>query len=462
MNFTSSQILEISGALLVAFTAMVLSYRLPVRFLVAILFVTIPFQFIDTRYGSINVAIAFLFAFFLFVRGEIKLMPLKWSTIFLILCVLLSFTQVHPSHNLSQMVYLGGFFSCFAVFLIIYNFVVKEGNLLFVFRLLFLLNVLVVVYSALQIMAGGKNYVELFGGLKISIVPARGGGDSRLAGPFGSTKPGLFAEYLVISNLLIAYAVLFVKSGKEKLSLLLLALCNLGCLVATGNRGGLIGIVLFFCLFLFSMRSVLGVANTVKILVASVALFIVSAALIMNFTSYNRLFERLENTKVDGAVPDTRARAWPAAIAHFQESPLLGHGPRLRLQDDKIINYPDHKVIDFPHNLYLYLLCTVGIVGLSAYVIFWLSMLLNLGVGTGGRTGDDLLDHFPKLSVLLVIYILFDQIKIEYARYNSFDYAHFLFALFGLFLGMSERKRQLMGRSSINKFNWRQDLGVNN
>lgn len=461
MNFTSSQILEISGALLVGFAAMLLSYRLPVRFLVAMLMIAIPFQFIDTRYGSINVAIALLFGFFLFIRGELRQAPIKWSIILLIFCVLLSFTQVHPAQNLSHMVYIGGFLSSFAVMLIVYNFVLKEENSLFIFRLLFSLNVLVVGYSALQIMAGGRDYFELFGGLKISIVPARGGGDSRLAGPFGATMPGLFAEYLVISNLIIAYAVLFLKSGREKLFLLVLALCNLGCLVATGNRGGLIGIVLFFGLFLFSMRSVLGIANTIKILVASVILFVVSAAIIMNFTSYNRLFERLENTQVDGAVPDTRARAWPAAIAHFQERPLLGHGPRLRLQDDRVIKYPDHEVIDFPHNLYLYLLCTVGIVGLSGYIVFWLSMLFSVGTGTSGRTGDDLLDHFPKLSLLLILYILFDQIKIEYARYNCVDYAHFLFALFGLFLGMSERKRRLLGQSSTNQFNWRQDLGVN-
>ena len=457
MNFTSSQLIEISGALLVCFIGMLLCYRMPIRYFVGIIVVMMPFQFINTRFGSINIAIAFMFGFFLFIRKELAVVPVKWAVILLIFCVLLSFTQSHPAQNVSHMVYIGGFISSIVVFLIVYNFVVQEEDPHYFFRLLVIMNILVIGYSLLQLKAGGKSYVDL-GGLKISIVPARGGGDNRLAGPFGVTMPGLYAEYLVLSNLVIAYLVTFAKNNRDKVLLLLLALCNLGCLVATGNRGGLIGIVLFFALFLVVMRKVLGVGNTVKIMVISPVLFAAAALFIINFTSYDQLFTRLGGTEIEGGLPDTRARTWPAAFEYFQKSPVFGHGPRLRLQDDKVIRYPDHEVIDFPHNLYLYLLCTVGIVGLSAYVIFWLSIIGAIGNGTRGTTGDAFMDNFPKFSLLLVAYILFDQIKIEYTRYDSVDYAHFMFAMFGLFLGMSERKQRLVEQNRLSQVSWHKNI----
>ena len=91
-------------------------------------------------------------------------------------------------------------------------------------------------------------------------------------------------------------------------------------------------------------------------------------------------------------------------------------------------------------------------------MIFWLSIIGAIGNGTRGTTGDAFMDNFPKFSLLLVAYILFDQIKIEYTRYDSVDYAHFMFAMFGLFLGMSERKQRLVEQNRLSQVSWHRNL----
>jgi len=445
MELTLSQIYQISGALVLCFVALLLSYRASEKFLVSFFVLLIPFQIVDTRYATLNVALAFLFSFFLYVRKFITTIPMFPALATILFCYLLSLTQVHPVQNLDHIYYLIALVSSFLSMVLVYNFVLKMKDYEYFFNLLHVLNVLVVLYNILQMWAGDKNYIDLGGGISFSIVPARTGDDVRLAGPFGSTMPGLIAEYIVISILLICYDLICSQNKKKKPYLILLSLANLGCLIATGNRGGLIGLVLFFSVFLISMSNVLGVVRVAKLLVSSLLLFVIAAVIVINYTSYNRLFDRLQGTEIEGGVPDTRSKTWPAAIKLFEEKPILGHGPRMSLFMEGEIDIPDHTVMEPPpHNLYLFILCTVGAVGLAAYILFYLTLLYKVGATIRGTTGDIYLDNFPKLALLLILYFLFDQIKIEYLRYTATDYWQYTYMLFGFLLALSERKKTLI------------------
>lgn len=450
MEFTSSIIYEIAGALFICLIAGALAYRASFKTLFFFFVLLIPFQVVDTRFGSINMALAYFITFALLIRKEFYRFPLASTVSLLLLGYLLSFSQVHPVQNWDHIFYLISFVSAILVFYLTYNFVADTEDYQRFFNVLYVMNLLVIAYCFLQVMADRSGYLELLPGLTIQLSPARLGWDMRLAGPFGSTMPGLFAEYLVISMLICFYQLAFNTSRRKTVFLLVLLAINFGALVATGNRGGLIGLVLFSILLLFLLRRVLGFANMLKVLFGGIILFTLATLVVINFTNFDRLFERLVETEIESGVPDTRAKAWPQALGLFEEKPWLGHGPRLRLPQDDEIDIPDHRAIDFPHNLYLYLLCTIGIVGLVFYAIFFASLLWRIAQCLPGRDHrDPFLNYWPRFALLIVVYVLFDQIKIEYARYTAADYWHFVFMIFGLTLGLAERKAGRLAGSSF-------------
>ena len=47
-----------------------------------------------------------------------------------------------------------------------------------------------------------------------------------------------------------------------------------------------------------------------------------------------------------------------------------------------------------------------------------------------------------RLGLLLLLFFLVDQIKIEFLRIELMDYTQFVFALFGMWLGLCERGRE--------------------
>src|SRR5690606_749505 len=137
---------------------------------------------------------------------------------------------------------------------------------------------------------------------------------------------------------------------------------NLATLVGTGNRGAFLTMLGAFPLFLLTFRRELGTFRVVQISVFGAALLVVASLIMVNYTSYGQLFQRLSELEVsEEGIPDTRQNTWPIALETIRQKPLLGHGPRLRLQDDEIVVYPGHPAIPYPHNLYLFLLVTVGV-----------------------------------------------------------------------------------------------------
>ena len=45
------------------------------------------------------------------------------------------------------------------------------------------------------------------------------------------------------------------------------------------------------------------------------------------------------------------------------------------------------------------------------------------------------------VGVLLSVGFFIDELKIEFLRHSSIDYVHFVFAQFGIFLGLADRAR---------------------
>lgn len=448
MLLTTSQVLQISLALSLCAIAFWVFYRARVETIVYGLVLLIPFQLVDTRFGTINVAFAYMVTLVLFTRGEIKSVPLPLSFSILFFAYFLSISQVHPFQTWDHLFYMASFGSAFAMMVLVYNFSKRTSDYRGIINTLHVMNVMVILYCLLQGYIQDDELINFGGGVALSIVSARTGEDLRLAGPFGSTMPGLLAEYLVICILFCIYDYVFSESKKKKAGLLLLIGANIGAIIATGNRGGLIGLIPFSFLLVIMLRQTLGFVNVAKILISASLIFLLASFVVIQYTDFNRVFDRLAETEVEGGVPDTRANSWPAAIALFEQKPWFGHGPRLKLHQEKVISIPDHTVINYPHNLYLFLLVTIGVVGLSAYLFFFVAIVWTVSRPVR-NTGDPFLENWHRLAVLLVLYVLFDQIKIEFARYSATDYWHYLFMLFGLLVGIAHRGRGSVQANSV-------------
>jgi O-antigen ligase len=150
------------------------------------------------------------------------------------------------------------------------------------------------------------------------------------------------------------------------------------------------------------------------------------------------MYERLGRTELEEGMPDTRAKSWLTIAALATEKPLLGHGPRLRLDGDEARSYPGTRALPYPHNLYLFLLYTVGAIGLIAYLWFFAWLIVRFKAGIRQSSGDSLVDGFAKLGILLMIVFLVDQIKVEFLRIGFIDYWHYAFSLFAIFLGFAD------------------------
>jgi O-antigen ligase len=224
------------------------------------------------------------------------------------------------------------------------------------------------------------------------------------------------------------------------MSLAALATLNLVFLIATGNRGGFLTLIGGGGLFLYFFRKRLGAVKTVNILLVGTMALGIASYIVVYHTQFNSLYQRLESTEFEEGMPDTRATTWQTSMSKIVEKPMLGHGPRLRLPDDWIQDYPGHESITFPHNLYLYLLYTVGITGTVAYLLFFGLIARRFWKRASITTGDELSDGMAKLGTLMIILVAIDELKIEFLRFSTVDYLQFIFAFLAIFLATCDAR----------------------
>ena len=187
-------------------------------------------------------------------------------------------------------------------------------------------------------------------------------------------------------------------------------------------------------------RDLLGTTRTLKIAIFGTVLLSVAAAIAVNYTDFDTLFERLDETEFEEGIPDTRSVVWPMAWNAIKNRPIFGHGPRLRFlesKDDATIK--GLTLISYPHNLYLFLLFTVGVTGLIAFLIFLGTPLYRCLQTSKNAVSDVHISSFAKTGIIIMIIIFIDQVKVEFLRFGLVDYWHFVFALLGLLVAFCDR-----------------------
>jgi O-antigen ligase len=431
MDFTDSQYAQLILAMACGILLFAMVYRIPERATLAILILLIPFQVIDSRYGSVNMLLIYLISFSFLLQGRLRQLPFLGPILLVLFSMVLSFTQVHPLVRMTNILYLIGFFSNILIFYLIYNFVLRTKDWNFIIKCLVALNILIVIYCAIQFVAGSQT-VSLFGIRELSMNPIRA--DGRLVGPFKATA--ITAEYLSVQCVLLAYLLTRRPGPGERATFIGLIAMNSLFLIATGNRGGFITLVFGGLLFLYFFRRQLGLARVTKMLVAGSTIVTIVALLVINYTQYDMLFDRLSDTEVEGGVPDTRARAWPLAWERFQQAPILGHGPQLAIGTTQERAIAELATMIYPHNLILHVLYTTGLLGLIAWFVFFWQLVRRLLVAKSFEPEDG--GGVIRMGLVMICVVFVSQLRIEFLRDGVLDYQNFLFALFALLLACSD------------------------
>lgn len=441
---SGSMIFQLTIILLFATVLFTVVYSLPQMIGAVALLTIIPIQPIETQYASANVLLTFVIFIAMLMKGERVRLPLLPQFLVLLFCYLLSMSFVHKALYLNHTVYMVALVSAYMVMCIAYDATLRFKDSRNAVMVLFVMNIIVVIYCAIQFAAGPNVKIVPFGIQEMAMIPARP--DNRLVGPFVAT--GTTSEFLIILIFFIIHQYFYTQQRWQRYGLIALATANLLFLVATGNRGGFLSLIGGSFLFLWMFRKELGVRRTVGIVAAGSVLLALTSLVLINYSDFGRLYTRLQATELEGGIPDTRQRTWPEAVAYIKERPLLGHGPRYMMQGAADgVKYPGWEYRSYPHNLYLYLLSTVGVVGFVAFFYFFLTPLVRSIKLQRLLNPHSYESTFSKTSILVMIVILIDQLKVEFIRMNLVDYWHFIFAFLGIWLAMGDRAPRAISRA---------------
>ena len=458
MYLDSTQLFLLIGALVGALIVFVAANSAPLKVSIGILLVFIPFQPIETpRLGSANIIMTYVLFGALLLRGRIRYLPMLWAMLLVIFAYLLTISQLNRALYVDHGLQLFFLVSGFLVMILTYNLVRETSDPRFIINLFIGVNVLALIYCLVQLSVGPGERMYFFGNENLWMHRNRGGGDPRLVGPFGT--PGLTAAYLMSMTVILVHEILHAL-GRRRIFLVAIVTGNLGMMIATANRGSFLVLLASMLWFLYLFRAELGFVRIVQMLTASAVVLVGSTFVIVNFTNFDVMVNRLEGTQLDeGGIPDTRMVVWPEAWTAFKLKPLLGHGPNL--EQERAFRYkkihPDQLILGYPHNLYLHLLVTIGVVGTIAFLIFFITAVTRLlGAPSTGQFASEYEKGLVRVGLIVLVGFLVDQMKIEFLRGGTTDYAHFVFALFGLFIGWADQVRAESTRDTQEELDYRQ------
>ena len=434
---------------IIIFVSAFLGYH---KFMVISIILLLPFQIITSKFGSINMILIYLLGVALIFTRNMTKYPLISCILFILFAYFLSMSQLDPKTSvyLSHVIYIISLGSNFLIFYIVYNFILKENNPKNFLNILILLNFIVIIYALFQMQIGFESY-SLFGIEELTVkaskeLPIEGGSfvERRLrGGPFASAS--MNAEFMAIQIFILGYFILFEKK-KWKLSLYLaLIALNYMILIGTGSRGGFfsfsIGVIMFY-LFYFQE---IGFKRVFLSLAIFSFLLLFISIITVTYTQYDSMFIRIKKTKIEGVIPDTRKNVWKIATEAIKEKPFLGWGPRLETkklrifkEEKRMKSDTTYKSIPYPHNLYLFLLYTLGIVGLISYLLFFSAIYYKFIKANRRNLSRSFNDGLPKLGIILITVFLIDQIKLEFLRHNLHDYQNYIFMIFAAFIAFSD------------------------
>jgi hypothetical protein len=449
---SSSNIYILAIGLLAVIAIVVLTASTRRVFALGALLLLIPFQVVETRYASSSVLMAYAMLGAMLLTSDLKIRMLPAIGLVLV-AYLVSLTQARAFLTL-HVIEIFQFGACFVVFLLAYNYARTVKSEQSIVDLLLAINALVVIYCGLQLTAGAGEGFKPFGVDELAFNKNRDPSDPRLIGPFDN--PATTAGYFTLMTL-VYFGELMASASTRRRLIHGMILANVAGIVATGNRASFLVLLAAFPLLLVTFRTELGPKQFIQFLVGGFAAVLVASALMAALTGFGNIFTRLEKvTATEDGLPTTRAGTWPLAFEKIERDPWFGEGPHyFRAEDAEIMGVMPSRFEDlddvvrafdpYPHSLYLYLLRTVGIVGLFAVLWFFAQVILELRRSLRRPDINERSRALVKVGIVAVGAFLVTQITIEFNRTGTLDYAQFILALMGLFVGVADRRTVVTG-----------------
>jgi hypothetical protein len=437
MLLDASEQNQITVILILATILFIAASALPQKVAATAMMVLAPVQFIDTRFGSSSVVLAYVVFIALLLRRDSVRLPLLPQFLFLLLWYLVSMSQMPQSTYIQHAVYMFVLVSAILIFWLCYDLADRFDSPSGIGAVFVILNLLVVIYCAAQLWIGPGERLVFFGIHDMSMTRVRA--DGRLTGPFESAE--ITAQFFVIMEFIVIHQIRYTKTAWIRNALIIMAVLNLGFLVATGSRGEFLLLIGGGVMFLWLFRRRLGLARTIGLAVAGTIAITATALIVVNLTQFGGLFDRLERTEFnEHGIPDTRQYYWPATWQEIVKSPIVGHGPRYQFfNEHRGQRYPDHEYLPYPHNLYLYLLFTVGVPGLALYMLLLVTILFRCWRAMSVPNAPPYWSDFARIGVIVIVLYVVDGIKIDQMRLGLADYWHFFFGLCGAFVAAASQ-----------------------
>lgn len=433
MLLEASEQNQLTVILTLATILFIVASALPQNVAGTILLLLVPFQSVQTRFGTSSVVLAFIVFIALILRKKPVRLPMLPHFLFLLLWYLVTMSLMNVSSYSQHGIYIFTFISAILVFWICYDLMYRVANPRQIIGIFIIMNALVAVYCAIQLWIGPGERLVLFGISEMNMTRVRA--DGRLTGPFESAE--ITAQYLVMMQFLILHQYWHTTKTINRRLLVVLALLNLGFLVATGSRGEFLLLIGGMAVYLWLFRKQLGPRRSLAIAgSAAVALSIV-ALLVVNLTQFGGLFDRLAGTEfTEEGIPDTRQYLWPPVWNEIVKKPIVGHGPRFRYyHEERGVRYENHTFLKYPHNLYLFLLFTVGVPGLLLFMFVILTVGYRCWKSMSKPNAPPYLSDLARTGVIIIMLFVIDGAKIEQMRLGLSDFWHFFFGLCGVLVG---------------------------
>lgn len=199
-------------------------------------------------------------------------------------------------------------------------------------------------------------------------------------------NPGLTTHYTTNAIYLSISCLYFfskLRTNRNKSNIILFLLSFIS-LMLTAKRGHLIFCCLSIVIYYFYINKE-KISKKILIGITTIGIIILGVFLLsFKYTNILKIFERFENTSDVSSLLNGRDKLYNLAIQKWNEAPIFGHGwvaytyfyhQELSNEHDKLYG------IDYcsTHNVYLELLCDMGIVGLLIFIyLALLVVFINL------------------------------------------------------------------------------------
>lgn len=314
----------------------------------------------------------------------------------------------------------------FVIFVVLLALFTDENSWKKLFNLLFIAGVLISSLAVVQ-------YFNIFKNIFISF------GTGNAPSFLGNST--FLAIYMIFLSFLSFTLLMQEQDKKKKIIYGALFLLFIFTVLITGARATYLGILIGLIFFFFFYPKKI---KTVKIIAASILLFTIIIAVLLNIFPQigekNNLLKiavnRLSVKRVATDLLGTRFAAWKITIEGIKDKPILGWGPEnfyiaFEKYYDPNITSVKNMWWDRPHNVFLDIAVSSGIFSAIIYCLFWLALLWQLQIFKRQR-GDDKHTYLAHglqsmfIAYLTALFFNFDNISTYFVAFFFIGYAFYL------------------------------------